>query len=92
MLNLRYFVKLNKNVISYLFEFLTLDEKIEKMKLNKSCFKALNDQQIYAELRILNKELRNYKGVQLGDLLDNNARIFTKIVKSYGLQLKEDLL
>jgi hypothetical protein len=84
--------KISKNLICYLFEFLTLEEKIHKMQINRVFFKALNDQKIYKEIKIFNKELSKYKGANLGILLDNNARSFTKIKDSFELNIDENLL
>lgn len=84
--------KQNKNLICYLFDFFTLEEKIQKMRINRIFFNALKEQKIYKELRILNIELMKFKGVVLGILLDNNAKIFTKIVKNFELDIPEDIL
>lgn len=84
--------KTSKNLICYIFDFLELDEKIQKMKINKICFNLFKNQKIYIELKILNKQLLSLNGLNVGVLLDNNAEIFMKIVKSYNLEMNEDFL
>ena len=82
----------NKNLIRYLLDFFTLEEKIQKMKINRIFFKSLNDQIVFKELRILNIELRRYKELVIGILLDNNSEILMKILKTFKLSIKDDIL
>lgn len=84
--------KISKNLVCYIFEYLTLEEKIHKMQINRLFFKALNDQKIFKEIKTFNKELSRYKDANLGSLLDNNAQFFTKILKSFDLNIDDYFL
>jgi hypothetical protein len=62
------------------------------MKINSQFFNAINNQKHFSEYRILNMEMRDFKGISLGELLDGNARKIIKIVKAFGLEMEEEAI